>query len=186
MFYAGLIMLFLAGLGFTFSGLGLAPISSPMPSQPRFNRGQQVLGEQTNGQRAKVVKVVDGDTIEVEIGQLKQTVRLVGVDTPETVDPRRGVQCFGKEASNETKSILLEKDVVLVKDVSDKDRFSRLLRYVFLPLPEGGFLFVNDYLAREGFAQVLSVPPDVSYQERFLEAQTLAREGKKGLWGKCF
>jgi micrococcal nuclease len=69
--------------------------------------------------------------------------------------------------------------------VSDTDKYQRLLRYVFLPLPEGETLFVNDYLVREGYAKVLTFPPDVKYNERFRQAEVEARENNRGLWGRC-
>ena len=109
----------------------------------------------------------------------------MGKDPPETVDPRRPVGCFGKEASNETKSLLTGKIVILQKDVSDTDKYHRLLRYIFLPLEDGKILFVNDYLVRAGFAKVYTYPPDVKFNEQFLQAEREARENKKGLWGRC-
>ena len=137
------------------------------------------------GERGLVTKVIDGDTIEVLISGSKFNIRLLGVDTPETVDPRKSVQCFGKEASNEAKSLLSGKQVILQKDVSDTDMYKRLLRHIYLPLEDGNFLFVNDYLIREGFGKVLTIPPDAAFSEQFLDAQREAREVKKGLWGKC-
>lgn len=133
-------------------------------------------------ERGLVVKVVDGDTFKLENGA---TVRMVGVDTPETKDPRRPVGCFGKEASSETKSLIEGKVVILQKDVSETDKYKRLLRYVYLPLENGETLFINDYLIREGFATVLTYPPDVKYTEQFLEAQKDAKLNNRGLWGRC-
>ncbi|EKD90065.1 MAG: hypothetical protein ACD_32C00048G0001 [uncultured bacterium] len=139
-----------------------------------------------DGEKAVVTKVVDGDTIVVSLGgNNEQTVRLIGIDTPETVDPRRPVGCFGKEASNKAKELLSEKEIILQKDVSETDKYRRLLRYVFLPLPDGRILFANDYLVREGFAKVLTYPPDVKYNEQFRQAEREAREDNRGLWGKC-
>jgi micrococcal nuclease len=164
-------------------------ISSPSPSHSisipltQVATKSAVLG--IDGEKALVTKVVDGDTIYVQIGGVTKTVRFIGIDTPETVDPRRPVGCFGKEASNKTKEILTGKEVILQKDVSDTDKYSRILRYIFLPLEDGQMLFVNDYLVREGYAKVLTYPPDVKYNERFREAEREARLGKKGLWDKC-
>ena len=138
-----------------------------------------------DGERAYVTKVVDGDTIIVDINGEKHTIRILGVDTPETVDPRKSVQCFGKEASNETKKLLSGKEVILQKDVSDTDKYKRLLRFVYLPLEDGNYLFIDDYLIREGYAKVLTIPPDVKYGEQFLDAQREARLEKRGLWGRC-
>lgn len=126
-------------------------------------------------QLVKVTRVVDGDTIEIEGGQ---KVRYIGIDTPETVDPRKEVQCFGKEASAKNKQLVEGKEVSLEKDVSETDKYGRLLRYVYL-----GKIFVNDYLVREGYAHASSYPPDVKYQDQFLQAEREAREAKRGLWG---
>lgn len=182
------VMILLAGLGFLWFGLAGSPQVLPSPSpiavatpQPTEATGSAV--ESLEGERTTVTKVVDGDTIVVSGNQ---TVRLIGIDTPETVDPRRPVGCFGKEASNKTKELLSGKQVILQKDVSETDKYKRLLRYIYLPLPDGQTLFVNDYLVREGYAKVLTYPPDVKYNERFRQAETEARENIRGLWGKCF
>lgn len=129
-----------------------------------------------------VTKVIDGDTIEIEGGT---RVRYLGVDTPETKDPRKSVECFGKEAYNKNRDIVEGKRVILEKDITDKDKYDRLLRYVYLPLPDSSLLFVNDYLIRTGFAKVLTIPPDVKFAARFLEAQTEARQQNIGLWKMC-
>lgn len=134
---------------------------------------------------AIVTKVVDGDTIEVNIAGVLKKVRYIGVNTPETVDPRRGVECFGREASNENKRLVLGKQVHLEKDISETDKFGRLLRFIHLPLDDGTTLFVNDYLVREGFAYASTYPPDVKFAEKFKEAEVKARENKKGLWNSC-
>lgn len=160
--------------GFSFLWLGLRPYPVVV--------GSHSATQGIEGERVLVSSVVDGDTIELENSK---TVRLVGIDTPETVDPRRPIGCFGKEASNETKSLLSGKKVILQKDVSETDKYKRLLRYVFLPLEDGQTLFVNDYLVREGFAKVYTYPPDVKFDEQFRQAEKEARESKKGLWGKC-
>lgn len=129
-----------------------------------------------------VTRVIDGDTIEIEGGA---KVRYLGVDTPETKDPRKPVQCFGKEAISKNKELVEGKRIVLEKDITDRDKYDRLLRFVFLDLGSGTKLFVNDFLIREGYGQVLTIPPDVKYSEQFLEAQREARGEKKGLWGRC-
>jgi len=134
---------------------------------------------------ARVIRVVDGDTIEVNLkGQLKK-LRYVGINTPETVDPRRPVQCFGHEASDKNKSLVNGKTVILTKDVSDTDKYDRLLRFVYLPQPDGKLLFVNDYLVREGYAQSYPYPPDVKFEEQFRQAEKEARDQNRGLWAKC-
>lgn len=125
----------------------------------------------------KVVKVIDGDTITLENGEV---VRYIGIDTPETVHPSKPVQCFGKEASEKNKELVEGKMVRLEKDVSERDKYNRLLRYVWI-----GDMFVNDYLVREGYAYASTYPPDVKYADQFLKAQQEARERKKGLWAGC-
>ncbi len=137
---------------------------------------------QTTPSGVLVTKVIDGDTIEIEGGQ---RVRYLGVDTPETKDPRKTVECFGKEAAGKNRELVEGKRVILEKDISDTDKYGRLLRYVYLPLPEGTLLFVNDYLIRTGFAKVLTIPPDVKFSQQFLEAQVKAREQNLGLWKMC-
>ncbi|MBI4449971.1 thermonuclease family protein [Candidatus Uhrbacteria bacterium] len=125
-----------------------------------------------------VAKVVDGDTIVLEGGE---TVRYIGIDTPETVDPRRGVQCFGPEASKANKALVEGKRVRLVSDVEDRDKYHRLLRYVYLP--DG--TFVNLELARQGFAPAYTYPPNNAHVEEFRMAAREAREAKRGLWAGC-
>jgi len=135
---------------------------------PALNASQEFL----------VTRVIDGDTIEIETGE---KVRYIGMDTPETVDPRKPVQCFGEEASAKNKELVLNKKVKLVKDVSETDKYGRLLRFVYL---EDGTL-VNLELVKEGFAQVMTIPPDVAHSDDFVKAAKEAREAKRGLWGAC-
>lgn len=178
--------------GFTFLWFGLNPRPVELPYSSPAPHITENIPESTGsgvaaveGEEAQVTDVVDGDTIKASIGGKEFTIRYVGMDTPETVDPRRPVGCFGKEASNENKNLVSGKKVILQKDVSETDKYKRLLRYVFLPLEDGRTLFVNDYLVREGFAKVYTYPPDVKYNTQFLDAQRQAREAKKGLWGRC-
>ncbi len=133
----------------------------------------------------QVTNIVDGDTIEVLYQGEKLKVRYIGINTPETVDPRKPVECFGKQASDENKRLLEGKKVILEKDISETDKFDRLLRYVYLPLEDGSKLFVNDYLVREGFAFADTFPPDVKYSKRFIDAGREARENLRGLWASC-
>lgn len=131
---------------------------------------------------AVVVRVVDGDTIVVDRGYGPERLRYIGVDTPETVDPRRPVEWMGREASAANANLVEGREVVLESDVSDRDRYDRLLRYVWLH--EGGtWTLVNLELIRLGFAQVVTYPPDVRYVDLYLAAQAEAREAGRGLWG---
>jgi micrococcal nuclease len=130
--------------------------------------------------QAEVSRVIDGDTIEVSINGYLYTVRYIGIDTPETVHPSKPVECFGVEASNKNKALVEGKTVCLEKDVSETDMYGRLLRYVWV-----GDMMVNAELVRLGYAQVSTYPPDVKYQDYFLQLQRQARDAGLGLWGQC-
>lgn len=121
-----------------------------------------------------VTKVIDGDTIEIEGGQ---KVRYIGIDTPEL----KGSECFAKEAKDKNKELVEGKRVNLQKDVSETDRYGRLLRFVYT---ENGD-FVNNRLVLEGYATAATFPPDVTKQEEFKKSQQEARETSRGLWGGC-
>lgn len=125
----------------------------------------------------KVTAVTDGDTIEVLMNGKAEKVRLIGVDTPETVHPTKEVQAYGKEASDYAKVQLNGKMVNLELDVQDRDRYGRLLAYVWV-----GEVMFNEKLVAEGYAQVSTYPPNVKYVDKFVAAQTKARNAKKGLW----
>ncbi len=184
-----LLTSFIAGSILIWQGLNL----------DRNDQNAQVLGKRTNtdligatasanlptGDRFLVTKVIDGDTFYVKLDGDTVSVRMVGIDTPETVDPRRPVGCFGKKSSDETKRLIEGKEVILTKDISDTDKYNRLLRYVFLPVSGGETLFINDYLIRQGFAKSLTYPPDVKYNERFVGAERDARDNLRGLWSEC-
>lgn len=124
-----------------------------------------------------VTRVIDGDTIVLENGT---RVRYIGIDTPETKHPRKGVEYFGKEASEANKELVEGKKVRLEYDVQRTDKYDRTLAYVYLT--DG--TFVNAWLVENGFARVSTYPPNVKYQEQFLELDRKAREEHKGLWGK--
>jgi micrococcal nuclease len=127
------------------------------------------------------LRVIDGDTIEASMEGRVYTIRYIGIDTPETVHPQAGVECFGPEATRRNRDLVEGQTVYLEKDVSESDRYGRLLRYVWLA--DGRM--VNEVLAAEGYAPVTTYPPDVKYTDRFLNAQREAREAGGGLWSKC-
>ncbi len=132
---------------------------------------------------AEVVRVVDGDTIVVEAGGIEENVRLIGIDTPETVKPGTPVECFGKQASDRTKELLPEGTAVLLeRDVEARDRYDRLLAYIHRA--EDG-LFVNLALVEDGYAQPATYPPNVAHTDEFVAAGREAREQDRGLWGEC-
>ena len=129
---------------------------------------------------ASVTRVIDGDTIEVNLDGVIYRVRYIGIDTPETVHPSEPVECFGKEASDRNAELVEGKIVRLEKDISETDKYGRLLRYVWV-----GDIFVNDYLVRQGYAYASTYPPDVKYAEQFAKAQREAEENNRGLWAAC-
>ena len=140
---------------------------------------------------ATVTRVVDGDTIVVNLQGQEYKVRLIGVNTPETKHPRKGVEYFGKEASDYTTRELTGKTVYLQKDVSDTDRYGRLLAYVWLTRPatdnptndEIAKYMFNSKLVENGYANASAYAPDVKYQEFFRSREKIARENNYGLWG---
>lgn len=125
--------------------------------------------------KVKIERVVDGDTFKTTKGD---KVRLIGVDTPETVKPNSPVEPYGKEASDYTKKMLEGKEVTLQFDVQPFDKYQRLLAYVYL---EDG-TFYNEHLVYEGYARIMTVPPNVAQSEVFLKAEQDARENNRGLW----
>jgi endonuclease YncB( thermonuclease family) len=127
----------------------------------------------------KLVRVVDGDTIVVDVKGKQYKVRYIGMDTPETVHPFKPVQYFGKEASEKNRELLAGKEVRLEKDVSETDKYGRLLRYVWV-----GDIMVNAELVRLGYAVSYTYPPDVKYQELIIQLEREARENNRGLWAK--
>jgi micrococcal nuclease len=149
------------------------PTNTPMPSATPISPAPTPARTQ-----AQVLRVIDGDTIEVSIGDKTYKVRYIGVDTPETEHPERPTEPMGKEAAAKNEELVGGKVVELEKDVSETDKYGRLLRYVWV-----GDLMVNAELVRLGLAQVSTYPPDVKYQDLFLQLQKEAREAQRGLWG---
>ena len=127
---------------------------------------------------AQVTEVVDGDTIKVTVDGQSYTLRYIGIDTPETVHPDKPVEWMGPEASAANRRLVEGQTVYLEKDVSDTDRYGRLLRYVYLA--DG--LVVNAELVRLGYAHASTYPPDVKHQDVLLNMQREAREAGRGLW----
>jgi micrococcal nuclease len=148
-------------------------------------------GEEPGGYEiAEVTRVVDGDTVEVRITERSDgpgagraeigetySVRLIGIDTPESVKPGSPVECFGKEASSATTALLDGQTVTLVKDVEETDSYDRLLRYVYL-----GQEMVNARLVVNGYASAYTYPPNVRHSELFVQLERDARDGDRGLW----
>ena len=126
----------------------------------------------------EVVRVVDGDTFVIEYEGKQEKVRLIGIDTPESVHPDEEKNTeFGDEVSNYSKNILTGKEVLLEFDVEKRDKYGRLLAYVYLD----GQMY-NKILLEKGYAKIATYPPNVKYVEDFTKLQKEARENKQGLW----
>lgn len=124
-----------------------------------------------------VVRVVDGDTVHVRVGDRIEKVRYIGVNTPEIHHPRRGEEPGGRQALEVNRRLVEGKRVRLELDVQARDRYGRLLAYVW-----AGDTMINAELLRLGYAQVMTVPPNVRHQSLFLELQRAARQAGRGLW----
>ncbi len=124
--------------------------------------------------------MVDGDTIIVALDGREARVRYIGINAPESVDPRRPVQCFGKEAAARNEQLVGGQRVWLEKDVSETDQYERLLRYVYV-----NGVMVNAELVREGYAYAITIPPDVRYADELRRLEREARAARRGLWGAC-
>ncbi len=137
-------------------------------------RGAQMEG--------RVVKVVDGDTVHVDLGGRDEKVRYIGMDTPETHKPGTPVQCYGRAASAYNARLVAGRRVRLRTDAEARDRYGRLLAYVYRE-PDG--LFVNAELVRRGYARILTIPPNVAHAAQLLKLERQARSSGRGLWSAC-
>lgn len=144
-------------------------ISSPSP---------YAVAHAAPGVPIHVARVIDGDTIELGDGE---RLRYIGIDTPEEVDPRKPAQCFAKQATARNKELVENKDIIFYKDISNRDRYGRLLGFVYLA--DG--TFVNATLVSQGYAFAYPYKPDISKAKEFQYAQNFAREHDFGLWAAC-
>jgi micrococcal nuclease len=130
---------------------------------------------------ARVERVVDGDTIIVDLDGVRERVRYIGIDTPESVaeQPR---ECYGHRAAEENERLVAGRTVTLTTDEEARDRFGRLLAYVRRDPDD---LFVNEVLVRGGFATTLEIRPNVRYAGTFRDEERKARAAGRGLWGAC-
>jgi micrococcal nuclease len=139
---------------------------------------RQETGEPLRTLTGPVVSVVDGDTIDVQLDGRKVRVRYIGINTPETKHPEKGVEPFGPEAAEANRRLVEGQTVRLELDVQPWDRYQRLLAYVYV-----GATMINAELVRQGYAQVSTFPPNVKHAETFQQRQREAREARRGLWG---
>lgn len=141
------------------------PIKTPTPFQSATQ------------EQVEVGRVIDGDTVELTDGR---KVRYIGIDTPELGTAKQGAQCYALQARDRNRELVEGKTVSLRKDISETDKYGRILRYVYV-----GDVMVNDALVYEGFARVATFPPDVAYADRFLASERSARQSGRGLWSGC-
>lgn len=163
-------------------GSPATPTSEPLPTtsaitteQPNTSTPITTSTANPTTETAIVTKVIDGDTIELDSGE---KVRYVGMDTPEITKGKN--ECYGHEASVKNTELVLGKTITMKKDVSDRDRYGRLLRYVWI-----GDTFVNAEMVKLGYAAILTIPPDVAQIAYFKQLQTEARTANVGLWNSC-
>jgi micrococcal nuclease len=162
------------------------PTSSPAasaPTGPPTTRPGPQSGAKPVEPNAKVDRIVDGDTLVALVGGQRERVRLIGINTPESVDPDRPVMCFGKEASKHLEELVPPGTQVRIeRDVEPRDKFGRVLGYVYRA-SDG--LFVNLAQVTDGFANQYTFPPNVAHTSEFKQAAAQARSQNRGLWGAC-
>jgi len=175
-----IILVILISLLFIFVGLFLSI---------KFNRPQLSISQLTDQQliitpsptpireKAKVSFVFDGDTIELSD---KRRVRYIGINAPELNTKDKKPQCFATDSAKINKELVLGQEIEMEKDVSEKDKYGRLLRYVYL---DG--ILVNEFLIRQGFARLDLLPPDLKFADQLRQAEKEARENERGMWGRC-
>jgi micrococcal nuclease len=155
-------------------------------SLSRCGSGSGGSSEPAGPLTARVTHVVDGDTIDVRpVNGDEETVRYIGIDTPETVKPGTPVQCGGPRAHEVNDRLVYGKTVTLRFDAERRDVYGRLLAYVYLPRPGRPPLFVNAELARRGLARTLTIPPNDSFAPLFARLAGRAGVRGRGLWGNC-
>ncbi len=175
-----LLLLTVAILVASCSGDQSATVTTTADASPQ---GPTVPDQMALESNASVERVVDGDTIIADIGGTSERVRLLGIDTPESVAETRPDQCFGAEASDYLKSVLPPgTKVTLIRDEEPRDQYDRLLAYV---VRSDDQLFVNLDLLERGFAGVMIYPPNDHYADLFTDAEEIAASNDIGLWGIC-
>lgn len=157
--------------------------SAPEGSSPTTRPTSAQSGAKPVQANAKVDRIVDGDTLMAVIGGQRERVRLIGINTPESVDPDRPAMCFGKEASRHLEELVPPGTAIRIeRDVEPRDKFGRVLGYVYRA-SDG--LFVNLAQVTDGFANQYTFPPNVAHTSEFKQAASQARSQNRGLWGAC-
>ena len=154
-----------------------SPAGGPSPTaNPSLSRGEKAELSGT------VVRTVDGDTVWVKLASGVEKVRYIGIDTPEVHHPTRGEEPGGRAATEINRGLVGDRPVRLEPDVQLRDRHGRLLAYVWVKRADGAEVMVNAEMVRLGYAQVLTVPPNVRHAEMFRKLAAEAREQRRGLW----
>src|SRR3989338_201731 len=170
--FGGLFLVSFIGIAITAepteqqSQTSLSPTPTATPITEQENQQKQTQSDKN--QSLTVISVVDGDTLKISSGEV---VRLIGIDSPETK------ASYYAEAKNKLTELTLNKKVRLEKDISETDRYGRILRYIFV-----GNMFVNLEMVKQGYATAYTYPPDVKYSAQFVNAEKEARNNKLGLW----
>ena len=166
----GMNSIYRSGLYVVLTCLILSNCSSSSPPLP-------------DGANARIVEIIDGDTVDVSMSGRTERVRLIGVDTPETKKPNTPIQCFGPEASKHMSELLpVDTPVLVQRDIEARDPYGRLLGYVYRTSDN---LFVNQDLIVNGFARPLSIAPNTAFAGEFATLAQTAQNSKIGLWGEC-
>lgn len=163
------------------SPAGRVPVT-PSPGETRAHT--EIVPPGTTSARA--VRAVDGDTIIVHIDGREERLRYIGIDTPESVDPDSPVECYGPEASSANSRLVEGRTVYLERDVSDRDQYGRLLRYVYVDVPGAEDpMLVNRLLVASGYARAIAYPPDTRHSDLLSSTEDRARDAEAGLWRAC-
>jgi micrococcal nuclease len=163
--------------------VGLAVLLTACGGDPTSTTRGASSSTDDDAATAVVVRIVDGDTLVVESDGEEDRIRLIGIDTPESVKPGTPVECFGKEASAHLETLVPEGTPVrLERDVEARDRYERLLAYVYRAEDD---LFVNQEMVAAGYAQPATYPPNVAHTDELVTAGRRAREQGLGLWSAC-
>ncbi|MEI6533442.1 MAG: thermonuclease family protein [Candidatus Roizmanbacteria bacterium] len=153
------------------------------PTVP-VNTHQVLSASSVNRELAHVKRVIDGDTIELDNGE---KVRYIGMNAPEIQHGKNKAECYGNEATQKNKELVEGKTIKMEKDISERDKFGRLLRYVYLPndASPSSVLFINAYLVEQGYARAKAFKPDLTYIPYIKSVETIAKEKNIGLWSNC-
>lgn len=175
------VVLVMAGTVIVVVAVWLLQRSPEPPPAPEASGGPPAGAE-----AGSVVHVSDGDTVIVEVGGVQERVRLIGLDAPEIAHPEEGTpaECGGDAARAATSALVAGLDVRLEREVSDRDRFGRLLRHVWVQ-SSAGWLLVGEELVEDGAVEARSYPPDTARDEQLDAAERRARQAGVGIWATC-